>query len=297
MAEQAAASAAGDAVAAGLAGAASVAGSGGAGHLSPAERRERAWQAYLQPNGTLVNKLGLADPRRLAAAERSLAARRQVQLESGAAGPFAATPAGYRALHRHLFGDVYAWAGLLRTVDMDRQEPRPDGTLRRTRFVRARDVETGLRIAFDQLRPALPRLREEAARPPHRRDARLVATVAAAHAGALNYVHAFRDGNGRAMRARVWHLARAAGLGFDAARLDRPAWDEASHRAATDASDLTPLASVIGRALEPLERTAERGRSTEHQEKATARPPSLSPGARAVMHRRPPGRDGHELTD
>ena len=89
---------------------------------------------------------------------------------------------------------------------------------------------------------------------------RLVAEVAAYHVGALNYVHAFRDGNGRAMRQRVQHLAGEAGLHFDQSKLDRGRWNEGSHRVNADPRDAKLLAEAVAAALSPRERLLDRER-------------------------------------
>ena len=261
-----------------------------------------AWRAYLQPNGTLRNKLGIEDADRLNATERRLTAVRITQMETGAAGPFAHTPAGYRALHRHLFQDVYEWAGQARTVNMHRQDKREDGTDRTSTYLAARFIDQGLQTSFDQLKPALPRLRVEALKPPAERDVRLVAEVAAYHVGALNYVHAFRDGNGRAMRQRVQHLAGEAGLHFDQSRLDRGRWNEGSHRVNADPRDAKLLAEAVAAALSPRERLLDREREAGRGERARSTEPAeiergIIPPPRRT--RRPParGRGEHDVTD
>ena len=228
-----------------------------------ASAHRAAWRAYLQPNGTLRNKLGVEDAAELDRLSRRRVAARAVQIETGAAGPFAHTAAGFRALHRHLFQDVFEWAGRVRDVNMSRAEVTGDGRERRAEFLHHRDVEHGLQQVFDRLRPVVPRLRAEALREPAGRNARLVSEVAAAHVGVLNYIHAFRDGNGRTMRERVAHLAREAGLHFDKAALDAERWDEGSRRAIANPHDSKLLAAAIADALSPRERLAERRREAE----------------------------------
>lgn len=237
----------------------------------PRDEREAAhsaaWQAYLQPNGVLKNKLGVTDAAELAQVERRRVAARAVQLETRAAGPFAHTVAGYKELHRHLFQDVYEWAGKTRTVNMHRQNQREDGASRRSDYIAARFVDQGLHTAFDQLKPALPHLKAEAKKEPEQRNTRLVAGVAAAHVGALNYVHPFRDGNGRAMRQRVEHLASEAGLHLDQSKLDRSKWNEGSHRINVNPKDGKLLTEAISAALVPKERVLERERSATRGER------------------------------
>ena len=144
--------------------------------------------------------------------ERHYEASRTDQLANGLAGPFAHPPAGSKSLHRHLFQDLYAWAGQVRSVEMHRRDAREDGSERSSSYLAARLVEQGLHSTFDLLKHVLPPLRAEAPKEWEQRNVRAVAEVAASHVGGVNYVHAFRDGNRRTMRRRVESLARDAGL-------------------------------------------------------------------------------------
>ena len=73
---------------------------------------------YLDPtSGVLRNKLGLTDAAELQQAETRLSMLRDVQLAQQT------LPGRYdlehlRRMHRRLFGDVYPWAGKVRTVDI-----------------------------------------------------------------------------------------------------------------------------------------------------------------------------------
>ena len=271
-----------------------------------ADAHHAAWQAYLQPNGVLKNKLSIADAADLEQVERLRASVRVIQLENGAAGPFAHTVAGYKQLHRHLFQDVYEWAGQTRTVNMHREDRRENGTARRSDYIAVRFIDQGLHVAFDQLKPALPRLKAEALKPPEQRNVKLVAEVAAAHVGALNYVHAFRDGNGRAMRQRVEHLASEAGLHLDQQKLDRGRWNEGSHRINADPRDSKLLTEAIAAALVPRERVLDRERSAARGEPAQVKArekksPEVERGviSPTTQRRRPRsrGRGEHDITD
>lgn len=67
----------------------------------------------------LVNKLGLRDAAALREAEFRLVSIRDVQAARSI------LPGNYglghlQAFHRHLFGDVYGWAGQTRTVDISK---------------------------------------------------------------------------------------------------------------------------------------------------------------------------------
>ena len=233
-----------------------------------------AWRQYLYPDThALRNKLDLRDPEALREFERSATTAR---LDDLPRTPH--TPEGYKAIHRHLFQDVYEWAGKPRTVEMHRSEQTPDGTVRRDAFIPTPFIERGLSSTFDTLQTTLPRLRQEARKPPERRDAELVAKVAASHVGALNFIHAFRDGNGRTMRAQVDNLAQEAGLRLNEAALDKAAWNRGSHEINNDPQNTATLARTIAAALEPRERFAERQAYVARGE----RPPHVPRHARDV---------------
>ena len=70
---------------------------------------------YLYPGASVLrNRLGLTDPDQLDKVERRLVAQRIA--EGAPRGGF--DLAHLRAIHRHLFQDIYAWAGELRTVEI-----------------------------------------------------------------------------------------------------------------------------------------------------------------------------------
>jgi cell filamentation protein len=72
---------------------------------------------YCYPGTTvLTNRPGFRDQARLDAFEAEVTAERAAQpLPAGGLGY-----SHYRAIHRHLFQDVYAWAGKIRTVRTER---------------------------------------------------------------------------------------------------------------------------------------------------------------------------------
>jgi cell filamentation protein len=96
-------------------------------------------------------------------------------------------------VHRHLFQDVYAWAGKLRRVRIAKRD---------SMFCYPENIASELRRLFDQLR-----------KDNYLRNLGLNDFVAkAAHfLATLNAIHAFRDGNGRAQLAFFAMLADYAG--------------------------------------------------------------------------------------
>jgi cell filamentation protein len=75
---------------------------------------------YLDPaTGVLKNRLGIADHNTLEQAEADIVAARSYEISR--------TPLEGRfdlphlqAIHNHLFGDLYEWAGELRTIDISK---------------------------------------------------------------------------------------------------------------------------------------------------------------------------------
>src|SRR3984893_7054218 len=75
------------------------------------------WDAYFWPNSNVLkNKAGLTHAATLRSFEYEATRQRAEQLRARPLqGHF--DTAHYRAIHRHLFQDVYEWAGEYRTVE------------------------------------------------------------------------------------------------------------------------------------------------------------------------------------
>jgi cell filamentation protein len=132
-----------------------------------------------------------------------------------------------RAIHRHLFQDVYDWAGEIRTVEISK-----DGH----QFQFRRFIETGMADVHRRLVLAdfLVRL-----------DLTQFSLAAGAIVGDINYVHPFREGNGRTQVQYLKLLADRAGHPLDLTRLDRETWMAASR--AAHRGDYSRLAGEIAR--------------------------------------------------
>lgn len=154
---------------------------------------------YCYPGTTVLrNRLGLTDQALLDAFELDMTTQR-------ASEPL---PAGrlsyshYRAVHRHLFQDVYGWAGRPRTVRIAKGQ---------STFAYPEHIDREMRRIFRGLRDRR-RLRGLS------RDA--FARGAAAFLAEVNAVHPFREGNGRTQLAFLALLAYRAGHALDLERLD-----------------------------------------------------------------------------
>ena len=142
--------------------------------------------------GVLRNRLNIADEVTLEEAEADLAAIRSYELSrSPLEGSF--DLAHLRAIHRHLFGDVYEWAGELRKIDISKGG---------NPFAHWAHIESAAEPIFRQLAQEhhLSGLGPDA-----------FSERAAYYLGEMNALHPFREGNGRAQREFISHLAHANG--------------------------------------------------------------------------------------
>ncbi len=153
---------------------------------------------YCYPGtSTLRNLIDIRDDATLQAAERDLSAL--------AADSIQFSPPPYRLpylqhLHYLLFGDLYSWAGEIRTIDIAKGE---------TRFCHVPRIIPEANKLFDRLMKqayfaGLPRVQ-------------LVNSVSELY-GDMNVLHPFREGNGRAQRLLFEHLI--IHCGFEISWLD-----------------------------------------------------------------------------
>jgi cell filamentation protein len=182
---------------------------------------------YLDPQtGVLRNLLGISDRDSLRAAEDLLVSARLAELD------VVDLPDTYGrdllfAIHRHLFQDVYVWAGVRRTVGISKGT---DG------FMPHSLIDAELETFAELLAEEAP-----AARTPEfiRRFARLYER--------LNHIHPFREGNGRAQRA-FWELyLREFGMELGWESSDKAENDAAC--AAGARGDFGPLERLLGRII------------------------------------------------
>ena len=149
--------------------------------------------------GILRNKAGLRDPEPLEAFELEMSTLRSEEpLPDGRFGP-----AHYRAVHQHLFQDVYAWAGRYRTVRTSKGG---------NPFCFPEHIPAQTDALFAQLRsgPCFAAA-----------DRATFISAAAEFLGELNAIHPFREGNGRSQLAFMHLIGLRAGHPFDFARIER----------------------------------------------------------------------------
>jgi cell filamentation protein len=161
---------------------------------------------YVYP-GTevLINREGIRDPDELVVFERLMTANRMETLP--AVVPL--TTDGYRQLHRHIFQDVYEWAGQDRSVNISKGQM----------FCLAPYIDAHMerRFALIQSENGLRNL-----------SAPQFSARAAHHLCEINAIHPFREGNGRTQRAFLELLAKQGGHRLDVSLIQADAWMEAS---------------------------------------------------------------------
>lgn len=151
----------------------------------------------------LRNKMDIRTNSDLSAIEYRITAARRVDIElgRGPAGKFDATH--LKAIHRHLFSEIYEWAGHTRNERpiVDGQPVEVIATMRKDghAFLHGSRIETGLAEA---LRPI--------SNPDVLKGSSIeqFADTAARVLAELNHVHPFREGNGRAQEAFIAALGR-----------------------------------------------------------------------------------------
>ncbi|AMO93556.1 putative adenosine monophosphate-protein transferase fic [Collimonas fungivorans] len=185
---------------------------------------------YCYPNSdVLINKLGITEEEALEVAEIELSQARIDQYEPNFDD---LSLSALRAIHFHLFQDLYSWAGELRTVDISKGS---------TRFANISRIEPEAEKLFRQLEQEnyLIGLSRE----------QFVARLAHYYCE-LNVIHPFRDGNGRAQRLMFEVIGINAGFELRWEPIGRAEWGEANIAAYN--CQLDPLVGLLDRAITPI---------------------------------------------
>lgn len=177
---------------------------------------KRNWDSYFQPfphKNTLKNIPGITDSTALANYEYAMAAMRSVELLLGSQfDERRATSELLSEFHHYLFKDTYDWAGKHRIVNMVKGNG--------PGFA---DPHTGEIYWF------LSAARHMAEIVPwHELDHRAFAQAVAAVFAYVNYAHPFREGNGRASRMFMRHIARYSPYRLQFSRTSPDDWNQAS---------------------------------------------------------------------
>ena len=187
---------------------------------------------YLDPaSGVLRNRFGIVDAAILEMTEADLVAARSRELvRNPLKGQFDLRH--LQAIHHYLFGDLYEWAGELRTVDISKND---------NMFAHHAHIVSAAELIFERLAAAqyLAGL-----------DADAFSSRVAYFLGEINALHPFREGNGRAQREFISHLAQANGYYI--------AWEKVIPSELLQASiesfkgDLSKLSAILKQNLQRL---------------------------------------------
>lgn len=178
-----------------------------------AGRQARRGEPYLVPGTTLLlNNFGADTHEMLADLEFVATAGRLAGWHGKlACGDVGARDLNVRLLHRQLFADVYSWAGSYRVTELKRGD---DVFARRSSVARMMNrVEARARALV-------------AERPENHTDA-LADQLARLYAD-YNYVHPFREGNGRTGTLMLHIVSTLRGRRLDLSTISRPEWYAAS---------------------------------------------------------------------
>jgi len=138
------------------------------------------------------------------------------------------------AIHKQLFKGVYDWAGKIRTVDIKKNDENAEFFLIVSKIVDAAVYVFGELKGENNLKD-LPR-------------ETFVKRLAYFY-DQLNYIHPFREGNGRTQRVFWSRVARDAGYEINWDQVAGNENDEASRRAAED-SDTSALEAMFDRIVD-----------------------------------------------
>lgn len=175
-------------------------------------------KSYYPGTDVLVNRFEIRDAATARALEYKFAFARELELrEKPIAGNF--DLAHLEAIHRHLFWDMYSWAGQLRDIDIAKRNP-ATGLVNQYTQVKDLDAKAQELSSFMSTHNHLKGL-------PKPEFVKAITDVFVR----LNEIHPFREGNGRATRVFLTQLAESAGYKLDLTRIDADRWNLASHRA------------------------------------------------------------------
>lgn len=190
---------------------------------------------YLDPEtGLLRNLVGANTPAEPAQAEADLVAVRIIQLEDHRLVHPTRDIDELRGLHKHLFQHLFSWAGDIRTTDMKR-EPGQFCAPCAGILLNLEHIFTNLRnhyylqgLAQDTFTKTLARFYDD-----------------------LNYIHHFREGNGRTQRLFWSRVAFEAGWVLNWAHVHGDELDEVSRLARED-QNLMALEQTFAKCILPI---------------------------------------------
>lgn len=154
---------------------------------------------YIQENGTLKNKLGIKDYSQLNNAEKDIAFAKIINAAQATKTKFDVEY--YKSIHKHIFEDIFDWAGEFRSVPIYKQEIVIPGLS--LNYAPVKEIEPRMRDVLERMNNvkwnAIPTLDEKS----------MIFTKYLAEIWAI---HPFRDGNTRTTLTFAEQFAREHGF-------------------------------------------------------------------------------------
>lgn len=171
---------------------------------------------YLDDNGVMRNQFGISNAEQLRDAEYKLTTLRQAQLRvNPMAGNFDVEH--LKAIHQHLFNDLYSWAGKEREINVSKRSL----------------TEPGWKTVFASKDDFVPLAKEAHSLSAGQNHLKGLDTEAFSKAvvpvfAKWNELHLFPEGNGRALQTMLDQMAREAGHVIDFHKVPGDYWLDAA---------------------------------------------------------------------
>lgn len=160
---------------------------------------------YILKNGTLKNKLNITDEKELKQAEKDIGYIKLMSI--GELSEEKCDIQLLKKIHKHIFEDIYDWAGEYRTVPMIKiEEIIPMVSLE---YTRPKDIEKELKIKFDKINKE--KWEEQ------NQDQKIQTLTK--HVSSVWKTYPFRDGNTRTTLAFTQILAKQHGIELDLGKI------------------------------------------------------------------------------
>lgn len=159
-------------------------------------------ETYCYPNThVLKNKLNITNKNELHNAEQDLICLRILEIEQAHGIPGKFDTQHLKMIHKHIFQDIYEWAGKFRTVDIAK-----GNMFCRTKFIESQMNNILNELKHEQYLKNTENIDEMSKRLSY-------------YLSEINAIHPFREGNGRTQRAFIKQLAYQAGYCLDLSRI------------------------------------------------------------------------------
>ena len=200
----------------------------------PAKKKQQMPAEFIDPyidtsHNVLRNLVGATSYDELANAEGECVSARTAQLLSGEIPKLTGSLDDFKFLHHAIFRDIFDWAGQTRTVEIKKSAEDSEYFLPSSR------IEQGFQWSQEQLKNDLFL---------QILDKKEFVRRLAFHYDNYNYIHPFREGNGRTQRLFWTILSHRAGYDLNWLKVSGKENDYAS-KIATETKDLSGLVKMF----------------------------------------------------